>query len=239
MSANGIVELAVCGLASMYPAFDWSVLGSGPLWVSANEEEYRRLRALSWDNARRAETLDSSNSEALNILGWSQIWEGNFTKGERLVERAYSINPNDGIGAMRFVTALIYVGKPGQAVRLAEATIQHTRPHPEWFISDLAEAYFYARQNDDSVALFEKVPDAEIDENRAAAVFAFAYANRPDRARLQVDRYAAQLRTNSIGRPHATIAEMLEWEFQHFLPRSRPEDIDYVRDGLRKAGMPV
>ena len=27
------VELAVCGLASMYPASDWSVLCSGPSWI--------------------------------------------------------------------------------------------------------------------------------------------------------------------------------------------------------------
>ena len=29
------VELAVSGLASMYPAFDWSVFGSWPSWISA------------------------------------------------------------------------------------------------------------------------------------------------------------------------------------------------------------
>jgi hypothetical protein len=29
------VELLVCGLASMYPASDWSLLCSGPSWISA------------------------------------------------------------------------------------------------------------------------------------------------------------------------------------------------------------
>jgi hypothetical protein len=28
-------ELAVSGLASMYPAFDWSMCCSGPSWISA------------------------------------------------------------------------------------------------------------------------------------------------------------------------------------------------------------
>ena len=107
------------------------------------------------------------------------------------------------------------------------------------FLPDLAEAYFYARRNGESVALFEKVPDVEIDENRAAAVCAFAYAGQLDRARLHADRYAAQIRANWIGDPNASLAEMLEWEFQHFLPRSRSEDTDYIRAGLRKAGMPV
>ena len=32
--ARGFVELAVSGLASMYPAFDWSIC-SGPSWISA------------------------------------------------------------------------------------------------------------------------------------------------------------------------------------------------------------
>jgi TolB-like protein len=223
-------------------AFGWIALCYNRMalfFCKGSEEEYTRLRALSRENARRAVALDGNNAEALNLLGWSQIWEGSFAEGERLVERAYSINPNDGVGALRFATALIYVGKPEQAVRLAEAVIQHTRPHPEWFLSDLAEAYFYARRNDESVALFEKVPDVEINENRAAAVCAFAYVGQLDHARLQADRYAAQMRANWIGDPNAGIAEMLEWEFQHFLPRSRPEDIDYVRDGLRKAGMPA
>jgi hypothetical protein len=32
---EGFVGLAASGLASMYPAFDWSVLGCGPSWKSA------------------------------------------------------------------------------------------------------------------------------------------------------------------------------------------------------------
>src|SRR5262249_18408849 len=35
--ARGFVDLAACGLASMYPASDWSGLGSGPSWISAHE----------------------------------------------------------------------------------------------------------------------------------------------------------------------------------------------------------
>jgi hypothetical protein len=33
--ARVFVEIAVSGLASMYPAFDWSVSYSGPSWISA------------------------------------------------------------------------------------------------------------------------------------------------------------------------------------------------------------
>ncbi len=33
----------MCGLASMYPAFDWSLLCSGPSWVSARVRSHYRI----------------------------------------------------------------------------------------------------------------------------------------------------------------------------------------------------
>src|SRR5260370_14446363 len=40
--ARGIGELAVGGLASMYPAFDWRLLSSGPSWISARLRSHYR-----------------------------------------------------------------------------------------------------------------------------------------------------------------------------------------------------
>src|SRR4030095_6211741 len=40
--ARGFVELAVSGLASMYPAFDWSAMGSWPSWISARLRSHYR-----------------------------------------------------------------------------------------------------------------------------------------------------------------------------------------------------
>src|SRR5260370_28545269 len=40
--ARGIGELAVGGLASMYPAFDWRLLSSGPSWISARVRSHYR-----------------------------------------------------------------------------------------------------------------------------------------------------------------------------------------------------
>jgi tetratricopeptide (TPR) repeat protein len=208
-------------------------------FCKGNLTEYTRLRTLCQENARQAVALDNNSAEALSVLGWSQIWARKYAEGERYAERAHAVNPNDGTNAMRFVTALIYLGKPGQAVRLAEATIQHTNPYPEWFLADLAEAYFFARRNDDAVAVIEKIPEAEMTEDRAAAICALAYAGKLDSARAHAEQYLAQLRANWMGDPQASVADMLAWEFQYFLPCCRPEDVEYVRDGLRKAGLPA
>src|SRR3977135_3588863 len=42
-SQEVFVELAVSGLASMYPASDWSVLRSRPAWISARVRSHYRL----------------------------------------------------------------------------------------------------------------------------------------------------------------------------------------------------
>src|SRR5580704_15320193 len=44
--ASGFAELAVSGLASMYPAFDWSIC-SGPSWISARVRSHYRT-GLDW-----------------------------------------------------------------------------------------------------------------------------------------------------------------------------------------------
>src|SRR6266571_8177450 len=41
-SQEVFVEVAVSGLASMYPASDWSVLCSGPPWISARVRPHER-----------------------------------------------------------------------------------------------------------------------------------------------------------------------------------------------------
>jgi hypothetical protein len=40
--ARGFVDLSACGLASMYPASDWSGLCSGPSWISARVRSHYR-----------------------------------------------------------------------------------------------------------------------------------------------------------------------------------------------------
>src|SRR5208283_1793425 len=66
-------ELAVSGLASMYPASDWSVLCSGPSWISARMRSHYRIgleRAIWVISVRmRREDRTSISSYPLADLG--------------------------------------------------------------------------------------------------------------------------------------------------------------------------
>jgi hypothetical protein len=67
------VELAVSGLASMYPAFDWSVLRSWPSWISARVRSHYEigLNRASWVTSvrKRREDRTSISSYPLADLG--------------------------------------------------------------------------------------------------------------------------------------------------------------------------
>ena len=74
--ASGFAELAVSGLASMYPAFDWSIC-SGPSWISARVRSHYRTgldRAIWVTSVRtRSEDRTSISSHPLADLGWKLL----------------------------------------------------------------------------------------------------------------------------------------------------------------------
>src|SRR6202045_1853451 len=74
--ASGFAELAVSGLASMYPAFDWSIC-SGPSWISARMRSRYRT-GLDWtiwvtSVRTRSEDRTSISSHPLADLGWKLL----------------------------------------------------------------------------------------------------------------------------------------------------------------------
>src|SRR3982074_2462628 len=74
--ASGFAELAVSGLASMYPAFDWSIC-SGPSWISARVRSRYRT-GLDWtiwvtSVRMRREDRTSITSHPLADLGWKLL----------------------------------------------------------------------------------------------------------------------------------------------------------------------
>jgi len=223
-------------------AYAWVAVCYNRLAKYANRgdhNEYAKARRMCREYAEKALSLDSSDSMALRVLGWSYIWSGRFTEGERLFERAYAMDPHLTYVAMTYVTALVYLGKPEQAIALAETTIRQDPRHRESCLYDLAEACFFSRRNSDAVAVFDRLTDENLSENRAVVVAAYAYADRLDQAHCHAQRYIDELRANWKGNSSADLAEHLTWEFQYFHPQRRPEDARYLQDGLRKAGLPA
>jgi DNA-binding SARP family transcriptional activator/Tfp pilus assembly protein PilF len=205
--------------------------------VKGDAEAYRCVRSLVLDTVQKAISLDDTDAVALAVLGWNHIWNRDFANVEQIFERACRLRPCDGDLAMSYVTALTHLGEPEKAICLAEATIRRELRHPSFYLGDLATANFFARHNDRAVALLDDLPDDKIGENRAAAVAAYAHAGRLEEARGHAKRYLDELHDAWRGDPSASEFDYLTWERHYRFAYRRPEDIDYLCDGLRKAGL--
>ncbi len=190
--------------------------------------------------AQKGVSLDGSDADALLALGYVLLWEGNFAEAEHVIERGYALNPHDAHVAMGYVTAMSYLGNAERAIALAEAIIHRNPRHSDsdFDLFDLAVAHFFARHHEDSVALFDRLP--EIAENREIVAAAYAHAGRIDEAHRHAILYVEELQANWVGAPTADVSDYLTWQFQYNCPyKRRPEDAAHVREGLRKAGLPV
>ena len=172
-------------------------------------------------------------------MGWSSLCQRNYGEAERAIKRAYQANPHDGDIAMAWVTALTYLGRPEEAIALAEQTIARTPHHPDYYLYDLGEAHFFAGDTARAVELFEQLPDEELDECLAAVIAAFALGCSKSDARRHAERYCNELRSAWRGAPGAGIAEGIAWEFRYRHFHRRAEDIARMKEGLHMAGLPA
>lgn len=201
----------------------------------ATEAAYARAR----ENALKAKELSPDDARMLRALGWSYLCHREYGEAERALRRAFETNPHDGDVTMAWVTALTYLGRPEEAVALAERTIARTPHHPDYYLYDLGEARFFAGDTARAVALFEQLPDEELDECLAAVIAAFALVGSRADARRQAERYCEELRSAWKGIPGAAIAKRIAWEFQYRHVHRRAEDIALIKKGLHMAGLPA
>jgi adenylate cyclase len=208
------------------------------LFLKGDHDAYAKALAYARENVLKALSLDSSDAVALEALGWVCMRMRSIGEAEHLIGRAHRLNPHDGDIAMGYVTCLSYVGKPEQAIALAEMTIRRNPRHPQYYLFDLAEAHFFARHHEEAAELFDKLPDQLLAENRGMVAAAYAHAGRMDQARRHAESYVAELRASWTGDPADDLREHLKWEFQYRHTYKRPEDVAHLREGLRKAGLP-
>ena len=142
--------------------------------------------------AQKGVSLDGSDADSLLALGYILFGSGSFVEGEHLIERAYALNPHNVDIATSYVTALSCLGQAERAIALAEAVIHRNPGHSDNDLLDLAVAHFFARHNDEAVALFDQVP--EVMENREIVSAAYAHAARMDQARRHAMQYVEELR---------------------------------------------
>jgi adenylate cyclase len=190
-------------------------------WAESPTEFLSRAEEM----ANKALSIDDFEVRARIILGRIHIFYHRYEQAKAEMDRAIAINPNDAHGLAGRGDTLMWLGQTDAAI---EALEQAQRIDPDLNPMDrfaLGLAYYLKRRYDAAIEQAELNLRETAGANFSRIVLAAAYAqdNRTDDAARVV---------SMIGRLDPTFDPR---EFgTKFL---NPVDLEYLRDGLRKAGL--
>lgn len=191
--------------------------------------------------AERAVALDPNDPRVHLTLAFMCMQHRAFDRVGRHVALARALNPNDpailAIGGWAFACL-------GEAARglddIARAKRLNPR-HPEWYERDEARSWLLARRPAEAAALMMPAVSARPLENPRDLAWLVAALGQLDR-RDEARRWAALLLRALVerwrGDPAADDGARLGWLIDSY-PIARAEDVAHLRDGLRRAGLPV
>ncbi|NIV18773.1 MAG: hypothetical protein GWN47_10310, partial [Woeseiaceae bacterium] len=143
------------------------------------------------------------------------------------IERAISLNPNDGEVIASAVFILNYLGRREEALRWNKI---QSRQDPIWsdgYRENAIDLYYMARRYEDAIAVYRgwRNPPIQLHVEIAAA---YAQNGQPEEAKAAFETY---LRERPEGYDVAAV-------FRHqFRQCAKPEDAEHWREGYRKAGL--
>jgi TolB-like protein/Tfp pilus assembly protein PilF len=175
--------------------------------------------------AQRAVTLDSNDSLCHFSLGFVHYARKSLDLAAHHFDLATRLNPNDASGISGRAMLEVFAGTAEEALRsVAQARALNPR-QPNYYYDLGGIALYQLRRYEEAIRAFECATARQPYIHRYLAA-AYAQAGRPAEARASADRSLAL-------QPQFSLRVWSEWE-----PYARPADLEHMREGMRKAGLP-
>jgi adenylate cyclase len=202
----------------------------GMAWIHIQQfwfgwtDEPERAVAQTREAAQKAIALDPSDAEAHWLLAEAYLADGRFEQAEAEFERAVTLNPNhaDLLAGWGYASTLL-----GESERASEFIIKAMRlnPHyPDWYDRTLGTSAYMSRRYEDAIAALKKVTQHVI-QSRLYLAASYARLDRLAEARAEV---AAAMELD---------ADISIGKFSSIELYKNPDDLEHLRNGLRKAGL--
>jgi TolB-like protein/tetratricopeptide (TPR) repeat protein len=211
-----------CGMATRCYA-DRKSMG----WIVDKDAEAAEIRRL----AMRVSLIGRDDALALAWAGFSMVWIcREYDRGAALVDQALSVNQNLAVGWINRGFVSIYQGQHEAAIEQLLRAIRLSPMDPEQMrtATALAFAHLLQDRHEDALVWAARAVASRPDWMAGwwASALANAYTGRLDEARRSVVRIR-QLN------PKLHISS-----FPELIPFQRSEDIAFVMEGFRLAGLP-
>jgi adenylate cyclase len=166
---------------------------------------------------------------AHNVTSKMLIARHEYDEAIAETERALALDPNDASSYLSMAYALIYVGKPKEAIDYIERAMRIDPDYPAYYLFILGLAHFGMEQLEKAASLFEKALERNPENYVALIPLAATYAhlNRKKEARDIIERLKEFVPIVTL----AMIEECPLWQYKNYVDRDR------LMSGLEEAGM--
>ena len=189
-------------------------------WSKTPELSLRKAVELAHD----AVLLDPSDARGYSELGTVHLFMKNVGLAIAHFEEALNLNPNDSDIMASLAEALVYNGRPQEALDLLEVAMRLNPFPPDEYLWKVADAYYGLRDYQVVIRTIQKMHNPSEGDRLAAA--SYAYLGQLDKAHFHA---AEVLRKH----PEFTISAWVKNQ-----PDTDRAEVDHLSDGLRRAGLP-
>lgn len=179
--------------------------------------------ASSRERAMAAVRMAPDESRCHWLLGLVVGYSGDLQSEERHYLRALALNPNDANILATYAGLLAALGRVDEGLDRMREAMRRNPYHPEWYWVDLAIIFYIARRYEDALE---------------------SYRQRTNPGYWVMSRIAAcYAQLGRMEEAKAAAAEVLRMKPDFSIMRLRRsgwnnEDVEHIRDGMRKAGLP-
>jgi TolB-like protein/class 3 adenylate cyclase/Flp pilus assembly protein TadD len=216
------------GFASAYGMAAWGfVLRKSNGWMGDRAQEITEASRL----ARRAVELGADDGTALSGAGYALVFVAHdLDNGSSIVDRALALNPDHALALINSGWTRAFLGEPDVAIKHVTHAMRLSPLDPMSFrtLGALAIAHFVAGRYDDASLWASKALQERANYLPAIRELAASKALSGRESEAQ----AAMARLREID-PAMRVSTVKEW-----LPFRRPDDLERLKNGLRKAGLP-
>jgi len=169
--------------------------------------------------------LDENDGLCNAVLGYVLLERRQPEKATFHLERAIALNPNDSVIVIILAQVLAYIGLSDEALARTGEAFRLNPLAPQAYHATHGMVPYTAHRDAEAVAAFGRITtELEVWEY-VYLVASYGQLGRPEEAEAQVYRCKAL-------HPGVSLLKHAAQE-----PYKRPQDLDHLLDGLRKAGL--
>jgi adenylate cyclase len=178
--------------------------------------------------AHQALKLDESYPDTYVLLSAIYLFLQRHDDARLAISKALELSPNHSLGKAHLAMILVYSGEPEAAINIFHEAMRLSPTHPNWFLSELARAYFLLGRHDQAIDVLHRRLERDPNSGEGLVLLAAAEssAGRLDRAKAALGKFL-------VTRPAYTLTNYASGEFF-----KNPDDLNRVVAALRKAGLP-